>query len=341
MSVSHAIFYTHLVASVQTKGTIPAPGGARPVLATLNLTENCQSRCLMCDYWRDSKPDAIDTDRAVGLIQEFHSLGVSALRLLGGEPLLRKDLFEILDRTRHLPFRRLTLATNGLLLTRKLDDINRSEITHLTVSLNGYAASHDKIRGVPGGFDQIVDGLTRIRGRRVKVVSLITQSLAESIDALLDLCRSRGWNFDLVLPSFDLPYAKHEGTVSALEEIWPDPEAAGSILTKVRERGYITSSLARAAWAYLIDREYPQRCCILGHLQMQVRANGDLLSGCYELDPIGNVLDTSVQGILESPAYRERLKQMFEMECPACVCGWQVSYMAQKPLGMLAYAARR
>lgn len=339
--MQRSAYFARIMASVKTGGVIPAPRTARPVLATLNLTENCQSRCLMCDYWRETQRNVINGERAVSLIQEFRSIGVTSLRFLGGEPLLRKDLFSILERVSDTRFKRVTLATNGLLLGRLSQEINRSSITHITVSLDGYGKGHDEIRGVPGGFDVIVEGLTRITGKRIKVAALVTRSLSEEIDALLNLCSHKGWNFDLVLPSFDLPYARQTQSVAALEELWPSPSEARIILTKVQAHGYMSSSLAEAALNYLIHRVYPQEACVLGHIQLQVRANGDLLSGCYDLKPIGNILDQSVAEILGSTEYRQRLRQMLAMDCPGCVCGWQISYLAQRPLGSLPYVIRR
>lgn len=329
-----------IAVSAMTRGAYVLPR-ANPLLATLNLTENCQSRCLMCDYWRQSRPILIDTERAVSLIGEFASLGIPALRFLGGEPLLRRDLFAILERVHHLPFRRFILATNGLLLVRLSDKVNRSCITNITVSIDGYGDDHDAVRGVPGGFERITEGLKLMEGKRIKVVALVTSHLARSIDQLLLLCSMNRWHFDIVLPSVDLPYAKSPHSVAGLEGLWPSEREAEKILTKVQDEGHISPALARAAREYLVERVYPQGVCALGYVQLQVRANGDLLTGCYELKPLGNVLTQSVEEILGSAEYQERLRRMLRMDCPGCVCGWQISYLAQRPLGSLQYIRSR
>lgn len=334
-------YFGRLVAGVLSQGLIPPPRVARPVLATLNLTENCQARCVMCDYWTEKRRDSISADRAASLITEISALGIRELRLLGGEPLVRKDLFDILGRVEHLPFRRIILATNGMLLAHLADQVNRSSISNVTVSIDGYGADHDWVRGTPGAFEQILIGLERLESKQIKIGALVSNRLARGIDRLLSLCKQHAWSFDLVLPSFDLPFAKGTRCAEGLDELWPSATEARYILDAVHQAGHISSALVNGAYGYLVHQEYPQRCCVMGYANLHVRANGDLLSGCYELEPLGNVLERTIESILDSPAYRERLRGMLRMDCPGCVCGWQLSYLTERPLSSIPYVRSR
>src|SRR3954452_23835246 len=76
------------------------PPQIRPLSAHVKLTENCQAKCISCDYWKTRWQDVISTDRAIELLNEIDAAGIASLRLTGGEPLLRKDLFEILSRSK-------------------------------------------------------------------------------------------------------------------------------------------------------------------------------------------------------------------------------------------------
>jgi molybdenum cofactor biosynthesis enzyme MoaA len=91
------------------------PALARPLTAHIKLTENCQARCISCDYWKSRWQDAISTNRAVSLLEEIHALGIASLRFTGGEPLLRRDFFEIILRARAERFKSIIVQTNGLL----------------------------------------------------------------------------------------------------------------------------------------------------------------------------------------------------------------------------------
>ena len=83
------------------------------ILVSLKLTENCQSRCITCDYWKKKWDDRISTNRAISLINdEIPALGIRNLRFTGGEPLLRKDFFDILREMRSSLYKNIVLQTN-------------------------------------------------------------------------------------------------------------------------------------------------------------------------------------------------------------------------------------
>src|SRR6202167_6553827 len=87
------------------------PPKIRPLAAHIKLTENCQAKCISCDYWKTRWADVITTERAVELLNEIYDCGIRGLRLTGGEPLLRKDLFDILDKANASRFKRIILQT--------------------------------------------------------------------------------------------------------------------------------------------------------------------------------------------------------------------------------------
>ena len=112
-----------------------APRVIRPTDASIKLTENCQARCVTCDYWKTRWTDHISAEAAIALVRRLGDIGITTLRFTGGEPLLRRDFFSILAEIDPSPFGTIGLQTNGLLLTRLAGPINDSPITHVTVSL--------------------------------------------------------------------------------------------------------------------------------------------------------------------------------------------------------------
>ena len=66
------------------------PSRVRPLAAHVKLTENCQAKCISCDYWQTRWQDGIDTNRAVDLLNEIGAAGIRSLRFTGGEPLLQE-----------------------------------------------------------------------------------------------------------------------------------------------------------------------------------------------------------------------------------------------------------
>src|SRR5271154_6813413 len=126
------------------------PARVKPLSASLKLTENCQAKCVTCNYWQTRWEDGLNTEKAVDIINRLGQFGIRYLRFTGGEPLLRRDLFQILQKADMRPFQRVTLQTNGLLLKKLHHEINASPITKVAVSIDGLEASNDVIRGIRG-----------------------------------------------------------------------------------------------------------------------------------------------------------------------------------------------
>src|SRR5574341_358199 len=120
-----------MLASVFHTGSL-LPNKVRPLIATLSLTENCQSRCITCNHWQTQKMDLITTERAKVLIDELVEMDFRYIRFYGGEPLLRKDFFEVLSYIPKKYFSKIILATNGLLLGRFSGKVNESCITNIS-----------------------------------------------------------------------------------------------------------------------------------------------------------------------------------------------------------------
>src|SRR5260370_38092617 len=84
--------------------------------------------------------------------------------LSGGEPSLRHDASQVIDMfVRNNGVRRLIIPTNGLVKTRVYEIVDHALGSHpkldlyLNVALDGYGATHDHIRGVPGHWDKTLD----------------------------------------------------------------------------------------------------------------------------------------------------------------------------------------
>lgn len=140
--------------------TRPQQFGA-PFLVVWDFTHACNLKCKHC-YQRAEKPmpDELTTEEAKRLVKELADADVVALAFSGGEPLMRKDFFEVAEYARSLGVY-VAVATNGTLITkevaRKLKDI---DVDYVEISVDGAnAETHDGFRGVPGMFDRSIEGV--------------------------------------------------------------------------------------------------------------------------------------------------------------------------------------
>jgi MoaA/NifB/PqqE/SkfB family radical SAM enzyme len=298
------------------------PRRIRPLVASLSLTENCQARCVTCDYWKTKWDNAISTARAVKMINDLACAGVKYLRFTGGEPLLRRDLFEILDGIEASRFRRITVQTNGLLLKKLYKQINESPITKVTISIDGLADRNDKIRGINGYFRLALEGAELLRVREIHIATTLTGPGADDLDGLLDLVEKKKWKFSFNLLDNRLYFF----TYSEVGKVWPNRAATEAIVHVLKNRlnrpdyelGYISSYYRQGAAQDLSD-EPP---CAMGYVVLYITSNGDVRTGCYVLPPVGNVLQQDIGKILDSDEYRKRCAAMLRRECPGCTCGF-------------------
>src|SRR5579884_2737837 len=110
----------------------------------LSVTDRCNLRCSYCMPRSSFGPGhaflphrelltPVEVERAV---RAFMLCGVRRVRLTGGEPLLRRELCDIIRRLAHLGLDEVSLTTNGLLLARQAHHLRRAGLDRITVSLD-------------------------------------------------------------------------------------------------------------------------------------------------------------------------------------------------------------
>jgi radical SAM protein with 4Fe4S-binding SPASM domain len=184
------------------KNQIDNSGLNRPHTLTLMITNKCNLHCLHC--WPESGPSRganhVDKDQLLGMIRDFHKLGVENICLTGGEPLLHPQWFGIVTSVCAEPgIKEVCLQTNATLLTKahvqKLGSFDNHKLT-LQVSLEGAEINtHDKIRGA-GSFRSALRGLALLAedGLAGKTKVSLTETLENflEIPKLLKLVDSFG-----------------------------------------------------------------------------------------------------------------------------------------------------
>lgn len=297
------------------------PKEIQPLSAHIKLTENCQARCVSCDYWKTRWTDAISTERAVGLIDEIVEAGIGTLRLTGGEPLIRKDLFDVLEQSRARELKHVIIQTNGLLLERFREKVNASPITHVNVSIDGMRETNDRIRGVDGYFDQAIAGIRALKGKKVSFSVTLNGASAEELEKLAEVAEELGAGLGYNILSRNLFFLANADLVT----LWPEKQAAGRLEKFAREKMGRPEFEVDYLRRYYRHEPLDEPACVLGYLQVFVLSNGDVLTGCYPLPPVGNIVETSLRDVLGAEAYRRQAEAMVRRECPGCTCGVESS----------------
>lgn len=131
----------------------------------INLTFKCNLRCKMCNQYGDGyKDNALDEMTYENWETFFYSISdvepKPKIILMGGEPFLNKDFKRIFELVQRLGLE-THIITNGLLLDKFLDILAPTK-TCITISLDGLGSVHDKIRGLNGLFDKVIENIQKV-----------------------------------------------------------------------------------------------------------------------------------------------------------------------------------
>lgn len=180
-----------------------APAGEfRPSLVSWNLTRRCNLRCPHCYLSAGKKEeDELTTDECFGIIDEMKALGTEMVILTGGEPLLRKDIFDLATRCHEQGFW-VVMGTNGVLINERVaQKMVDCGVQGVGISIDSVdPAKHDSFRGGPNSWKHSVKALEicRDHGLQVLVQSTVMASNYEEVPLLLDFAQEMGaWSFNL------------------------------------------------------------------------------------------------------------------------------------------------
>ncbi len=170
--------------------TIPARASQRRPIVVWNITRACNLKCVHCynDSGPDKPCDELSTTQAKTVIDDLARFGVPSVLFSGGEPLMRPDLFELIDHAvgRGL---RAVISTNGTLISPKVaEDIQRLGVSYVGISLDGIGPVNDRFRGVTGAFERAVAGIRNCKeaGARVGLRLTLTKRNVQDLEALFD-----------------------------------------------------------------------------------------------------------------------------------------------------------
>src|SRR5512142_1418757 len=170
---------------------------SKPRLIFWELTKGCNLRCIHCraSATELSSPTDLPTDDAIDIITQIAAYGSPILVLSGGEPLYRRDIFQLARFATDRGLR-VALATNGTMVTKQLARrIVDAGVRRVSISLDGAdALTHDTFRGIPGAFDAAVYGLRNLRdlGMSVQINMTIARHNARQLPQVLEMARGLG-----------------------------------------------------------------------------------------------------------------------------------------------------
>jgi GTP 3',8-cyclase len=215
----------------------------------ISVTDRCNLRCRYCmpeaEYVWLPRRDLLTFEEIATLTDVFMSLGVDKVRITGGEPLLRRDLPELIAMLSGKPgLRDLAMTTNGVLLADNVAALKAAGLGRVTVSLDTLRADRSKTLSQRGTHGAVLEGIAAVApagftGTKIDTVAMSGVNDDELADLIefgrtvpaevrfieyMDVGGATSWSKDLVLSRAEMlaRLSDHYGPISPL----PNTDAA-------------------------------------------------------------------------------------------------------------------
>jgi MoaA/NifB/PqqE/SkfB family radical SAM enzyme len=281
----------------------------RPFVLSHGINARCNLRCPFCEYWRAPGPE-MTTEAIFAMLDDAKSFGIGVYNAWTAEPLLRRDLPEILGHAKSLGIT-TSLITNGQLLSDRIEDLG--DLDYLSVSVDGID-TYREIRGA--SVEPVIEGIraARKKGHQVLMNCVISRKNLSELETLVGLAEELG-----ALVSFE---PLHE-TPEVEGGVWEDmgigdtdlPEYKRSVdrlIEMKREGRPIINSLTYLKMVR--DRNLNFRCHA-PEIVLSVASDGTVQTCRVHKEPLGTVSE-GIARVWESSIER---REEIVRECKGCL----------------------
>ncbi len=300
-----------------------------PLLVVWNFTYKCNLNCKHCysDAGKLSKNE-LSTKEAMNVVDQIADFGVTSLAFSGGEPLMRKDFFEVAAHAVDSGLY-VSLATNGTLLNKEtVKKLKEIGLNYVEVSLDGSdPKTHDFFRGQTGAFNQALKGLKNCikEGLTTCLAVTATKNNLTEIPSVLALAE------DLGVKRFTLFNFVPTGRGRDIMAVDPSPQEREEVLNFLRKKlvegsklAILTTApqLARVAlqsqsWSTQEELMVPFAHMEAAKISKRAKALADFIGGCgagrfyCAISPEGNVQPCVFLPIIVGNLKTEKLEDIW------------------------------
>ncbi len=276
-----------------------------PISAQFELTFRCNHDCIFCYNTKEDETGKKELTLAdyKESFKKLRELDVLFLTLTGGEPLCRKDFFEIAEAAKREGYA-LRIFTNGYLINReiaqKLEALKPFEVE---MSIHGNnEKTHDKVTQISGSFKKLMEAIDFLRELEVKVnlKSIVTKFNQDEILGIRDIAAKNGCSitFDPVISpkdNGDTEPLKYSADKEHIRKFWSEiyPELRNSSLAPVVEDDCI--------WAV----------CGIGRSSIAIDPYGDIMPCIQWREKIANIKEVrSMKELWENNPVLKKVREI-------------------------------
>jgi radical SAM protein with 4Fe4S-binding SPASM domain len=295
-----------------------------PLVVSWNLTRKCNMKCSHCYINATNKEleGELTTAESKNLIDQIAEVSRPLLILSGGEPLLRKDVYELIRYGTEKGLR-MGLGSNGGLIDAKVGQLlKEAGVKTVSISLDSnIPQQHDEFRGVTGSWKKAIAAIKILVESKVlvQVNTTLTQQNYNQIDEIMSLVE------DIGVENFHLFFLVPTGRGAKMADISPamyedmiKTTFAKTSNHRLNVRPSCAPQFMRIAKDMGLDMRQWIRGCIAGMYYCRIYPNGDVTPCPYLPVKLGNVRETSFKDIwFNSPIF----KALRDPNCLKGKCG--------------------
>jgi MoaA/NifB/PqqE/SkfB family radical SAM enzyme len=295
-----------------------------PLWATFAVTENCNCQCQYCDFWHDKNRD-MTTEQVHLVLKRLWEGGVESVSFSGGEPLLRRDMAELVAAAVALGFR-TNVTTSGTTRPSMIPKLMEAGLSSLSFSLDGATAeTHESFRKACP-YDSVVRSIraaveARNKGDYPTLININTTVHKQNyheVQALSDFSEQLGVDrifFQPVWSVYDDPdFMEKYGFTPDNRELLEQVQAT---LTKVARSNIVEyfQLLPDFYGDYTKTKETP---CYAGRAYLHIDGFGNVHPCTMVGTSFGNILDKPLAEMLSGPEANDLIKKCADYQCPKC-----------------------
>ena len=188
-----------------------------PIYVNFQITNKCNLKCEYCyaDFASLKGKEELTTEEVLKLIDELSSMGTRWVRILGGEPLLRKDIGLIIDKFKKKKIM-CEMVTNGYFVKNNIEIIKK--VDSLCFSIDGDREATDLLRG-KGTYDKVIEAIKIAKENKIpiRLHGVLTKYTIDKYQHIAELAKEHGGMFNYA-QYLALPYDKNYKIMVSTEE---------------------------------------------------------------------------------------------------------------------------
>ena len=297
-----------------------------PLSAHLDITWRCNERCVHC-YLDHDAPGEMTTAEIKDVLRQLAESGTFFLSISGGEPLFRRDCFEILEYARALRFN-VKLKTNAVMIgPKEAERLKELGIEQIQISIYSHRPEiHDAITKLPGSLRRSLDAIQRLKayGLKVSISNVMMRHNYSDSKSVQQLAKELGVDFHIdptITPKIngDRSILSLGISDSELREVFRTEEFVGDVAE------YCTPGPVPD------DSVLDGYSCSAGHTLIYISPFGDVYPCVQFPMPCGNVRKQSFREIWQGSSALTELRSVHVRDLPTCSSCSHVSSCSRCP----------